>query len=95
MLKLLMVFLKMLIVMVDFMQHLTGIKGLSEAKVDKICDAAEKIVVRANFVPCKNVHLCQLKMLSWFLMYAQCCFQNFGYITGSDALLKVSSQSNP
>lgn len=29
------------------MQHLTGIKGLSEAKVDKICEAAEKIVVRA------------------------------------------------
>lgn len=26
-------------------QSLTGIKGLSEAKVDKICEAAEKIVV--------------------------------------------------
>ena len=26
-------------------QNLTGIKGLSEAKVDKICEAAEKIVV--------------------------------------------------
>nr|POE45113.1 meiotic recombination protein dmc1 like [Quercus suber] len=38
-------------------KHLTGIKGLSEAKVDKICEAAEKIV-------------------------------NYGYITGSDALLK-------
>ncbi|KAF4351662.1 hypothetical protein F8388_024495 [Cannabis sativa] len=38
-------------------KHLTGIKGLSEAKVDKICEAAEKIV-------------------------------NFGYITGSDALLR-------
>ncbi|KAK6913993.1 DNA recombination and repair protein Rad51-like, C-terminal, partial [Dillenia turbinata] len=38
-------------------KSLTGIKGLSEAKVDKICEAAEKIV-------------------------------NFGYITGSDALLK-------
>ncbi|KAK4357158.1 hypothetical protein RND71_022768 [Anisodus tanguticus] len=38
-------------------KNLTGIKGLSEAKVDKICEAAEKIV-------------------------------NFGYITGSDALLK-------
>jgi len=24
---------------------LTGIKGLSEAKVDKICEAAEKLVV--------------------------------------------------
>ncbi|KAL6007268.1 Meiotic recombination protein dmc1 [Asimina triloba] len=36
---------------------LTGIKGLSEAKVDKICEAAEKIV-------------------------------NYGYITGSEALLK-------
>lgn len=40
-------------------KHLTGIKGLSEAKVDKICEAAEKLV-------------------------------NFGYITGSDALLRVS-----
>ncbi|KAK3040522.1 hypothetical protein RJ639_028968 [Escallonia herrerae] len=28
-------------------KSLTGIKGLSEAKVDKICEAAEKIVVRA------------------------------------------------
>ncbi|KAG5236623.1 Meiotic recombination protein [Salix suchowensis] len=41
-------------------KHLTGIKGLSEAKVDKICEAAEKIV-------------------------------NYGYITGSDALLKRKS----
>ncbi|PPD70934.1 hypothetical protein GOBAR_DD32185 [Gossypium barbadense] len=40
-------------------KNLTGIKGLSEAKVDKICEAAEKI--------------------------------NFGYITGSDALLKRKS----
>ncbi|XP_076937180.1 meiotic recombination protein DMC1 homolog isoform X3 [Bidens hawaiensis] len=38
-------------------KNLTGIKGLSEAKVDKICEAAEKLV-------------------------------NFGYITGSDALLR-------
>ncbi|CAI0559372.1 unnamed protein product [Linum tenue] len=38
-------------------KHLTGIKGLSEAKVDKICEAAEKIV-------------------------------NFGYMTGSDALIR-------
>ncbi|CAI0465741.1 unnamed protein product, partial [Linum tenue] len=28
-------------------KHLTGIKGLSEAKVDKICEAAEKIVRKA------------------------------------------------
>lgn len=28
-------------------QNLTGIKGLSEAKVDKICEAAEKLVVSA------------------------------------------------
>ncbi|KAG4998315.1 hypothetical protein JHK84_029343 [Glycine max] len=41
-------------------KNLTGIKGLSEAKVDKICEAAEKLV-------------------------------NFGYITGSDALLKRKS----
>ncbi|KAG6431061.1 hypothetical protein SASPL_109136 [Salvia splendens] len=39
-------------------KNLTGIKGLSEAKVDKICEAVEKIV-------------------------------NFGYMTGSDALLKT------
>ncbi|XP_074307213.1 meiotic recombination protein DMC1 homolog isoform X1 [Silene latifolia] len=41
-------------------KSLTGIKGLSEAKVDKICEAVEKIV-------------------------------NYGYITGSDALLKRKS----
>ncbi|GLT78611.1 hypothetical protein SLA2020_501400 [Shorea laevis] len=41
-------------------KHLTGIKGLSAAKVDKICEAAEKIV-------------------------------NFGYISGSDALLRRKS----
>ncbi|KAG6428024.1 hypothetical protein SASPL_112272 [Salvia splendens] len=39
-------------------KNLTGIKGLSEAKVDKICEAVEKIV-------------------------------NFGFMTGSDALLKT------
>ncbi|KAL6532366.1 Meiotic recombination protein dmc1 [Orobanche gracilis] len=41
-------------------KNLTGIKGLSEAKVEKICEAVEKIV-------------------------------NFGYMTGSDALLKRKS----
>ncbi|XP_019173889.1 PREDICTED: meiotic recombination protein DMC1 homolog [Ipomoea nil] len=41
-------------------KNLTGIKGLAEAKVDKICEATGKIV-------------------------------NFGYITGSDALLKRKS----
>ncbi|KAH9618013.1 hypothetical protein KSS87_003235, partial [Heliosperma pusillum] len=41
-------------------KSLTGIKGLSEAKVDKICEAVEKIV-------------------------------NYGYMTGSDALLKRKS----
>jgi len=29
------------------LQSLTGIKGLSEAKVDKICEAAEKLLVRS------------------------------------------------
>ena len=29
------------------MQSLTGIKGLSEAKVEKICEAAEKLLVRS------------------------------------------------
>uniref|UniRef100_A0A803MSX9 DNA meiotic recombinase 1 n=1 Tax=Chenopodium quinoa TaxID=63459 RepID=A0A803MSX9_CHEQI len=47
--------------MMQTKKNLTGIKGLSEAKVDKICEAAEKIV-------------------------------NYGYITGSDALLKVESK---
>ncbi|KAK1296584.1 hypothetical protein QJS10_CPB15g01878 [Acorus calamus] len=41
-------------------KSLTGIKGLSEAKVDKICEAAEKLV-------------------------------NFGYVTGSEMLLKRKS----
>ncbi|RWR80174.1 AAA+ ATPase domain-containing protein [Cinnamomum micranthum f. kanehirae] len=41
-------------------KSLTGIKGLSEAKVEKICEAAEKLV-------------------------------NFGYVTGSDVLLKRKS----
>ncbi|XP_042489076.1 meiotic recombination protein DMC1 homolog isoform X1 [Macadamia integrifolia] len=41
-------------------KSLTGIKGLSEAKVDKICEAAEKMV-------------------------------NFGYVTGSDLLLRRKS----
>jgi len=27
------------------LQNLTGIKGLSKAKVDKICEAAEKLLV--------------------------------------------------
>ncbi|GFS37194.1 DNA repair (Rad51) family protein [Actinidia rufa] len=49
-------------------KSLTGIKGLSEAKVDKICEAAEKIVF-LNFFP-SNLS------------------QNYGYITGSDALLR-------
>jgi hypothetical protein len=30
---------------VFILQSLTGIKGLSEAKVDKICEAAEKLLV--------------------------------------------------
>ncbi|XP_068650500.1 meiotic recombination protein DMC1 homolog [Aristolochia californica] len=41
-------------------KNLTSIKGLSEAKVDKICEATEKIV-------------------------------NFGYVTGSDVLLRRKS----
>lgn len=46
--------------MMQTKKNFTGIKGLSEAKVVKICEAAEKIV-------------------------------NYGYITGSDALLKRKS----
>ncbi|KZV54457.1 hypothetical protein F511_09772, partial [Dorcoceras hygrometricum] len=37
-------------------KNLTGIKGLSEAKVDKICEAVEKIVVSA-FIYNGNPHL--------------------------------------
>lgn len=33
-------------------QNLTGIKGLSEAKVEKICEAAEKIVVDDLYSEC-------------------------------------------
>ncbi|PIA31627.1 hypothetical protein AQUCO_04900138v1 [Aquilegia coerulea] len=46
--------------MMQTKKNLTGIKGLSEAKVDKICEAAEKLV-------------------------------NFGYVTGSDVLLRRKS----
>lgn len=74
-----------------YVQNLTGIKGLSEAKVDKICEAAEKIVVRILF-PAGQIlnhafvfHF--LHVVNSFFCYS---FQNFGYITGSDALLKVS-----
>lgn len=35
--------------LLSIFQHLTGIKGLSETKVDKICEAAEKIVVSAIY----------------------------------------------
>ena len=35
---------------VSNLQNLTGIKGLSEAKVEKICEAAEKIVVSAQII---------------------------------------------
>lgn len=75
------------------MQHLTGIKGLSEAKVDKICEAAEKIVVRAPLMHYKNVHLTNRKSSCGFSCMHNFFLQNFGYITGSDALLRVSSQS--
>jgi hypothetical protein len=33
-------------------QSLTGIKGLSEAKVDKICEAAEKLLVLFSYSIC-------------------------------------------
>ena len=33
-------------------QSLTGIKGLSEAKVDKICEAAEKLLVYSVILFC-------------------------------------------
>lgn len=68
-------------------QNLTGIKGLSEAKVDKICEAAEKIVVSLNVSNCCYISvtscICFILIVKTFLL------QNFGYMTGSDALLKV------
>lgn len=87
------------------MQNLTGIKGLSEAKVDKICEAAEKIVVNAqifhnlcdcvwSFILILNEHIeafhtLALALVTLMLLFCF-SFQNFGYITGSDALLRVS-----
>lgn len=77
-----------------YFQNLTGIKGLSEAKVDKICEAAEKIVVRISFPDCQNCQIPHHAFIFHFLhvLNSLFCysFQNFGYITGSDALLKVS-----
>lgn len=77
---------------ISTLQNLTGIKGLSEAKVDKICEAAEKIVV-SNINPWFSYLfiVAPASTLSLILFYF--LNQNFGYITGSDALLKVSSGS--
>ncbi|KAK3042160.1 hypothetical protein RJ639_001280 [Escallonia herrerae] len=79
----------------QFFQSLTSIKGLSEAKVDKICEAVEKIVVRASIFPfpISNTSIC-LRFLAFCLLFSFSAHgiaknsQNFGYITGSDALLK-------
>ena len=67
------------------LQSLTGIKGLSEAKVDKICEAAEKIVVSVyyKFQFIRSYSYTVQVFMVLFLI------QNFGYITGSDALLRV------
>ena len=70
------------------LQSLTAIKGLSEAKVDKICEAAEKLVV-------STLLFIVISFLNDFIPIELNCslvpfpIQNFGYITGSDCLLKV------
>ncbi|KAK3040574.1 hypothetical protein RJ639_029020 [Escallonia herrerae] len=74
-------------------KSLTSIKGLSEAKVDKICEAVEKIVVRASiFLFPISIRLRFFAFCLLFSFFSAHCIakisQNFGYITGSDALLK-------
>ncbi|RWW30189.1 hypothetical protein GW17_00005246 [Ensete ventricosum] len=83
----------------DLSQSLTGIKGLSEAKVDKICEAAEKLVVRSSHPSIQHFfNLCNLWRSSDTF---DLCFvplpsrsQNMGYVTGSDLLLRVRSVTN-
>jgi len=84
-----------------FAQSLTGIKGLSEAKVDKICEAAEKIVVSLSL----SLSLCLSFSIAFqakeefainfdnslVVLIGIELDQNFGYMTGSDALLRVRS----
>ena len=84
-----MFFLLKIIIIFNFLQHLTGIKGLSEAKVDKICEAAEKIVVSGiNFIDLVFFFFSQISEF-YLLLFHGLFPQNVGYITGSDALLRV------
>ncbi|KAL4573669.1 hypothetical protein LXL04_020483 [Taraxacum kok-saghyz] len=68
-------------------KSLTAIKGLSEAKVDKICEVAERLVVI-------TLLFIVISFLNDFILIELNCslvpfpIQNFGYITGSDWLLK-------
>ncbi|KAJ9550457.1 hypothetical protein OSB04_014502 [Centaurea solstitialis] len=62
-------------------------KGLSEAKVDKICEAAEKIVVTALFI-CYKFQFVRYYSYTVQMFMVLFLIQNFGYITGSDALLR-------
>lgn len=78
----------------DLSQSLTGIKGLSEAKVDKICEAAEKLVVRSSHPSIQHLfNLCNLRRSSdtFDLHFVPLLSrsQNMGYVTGSDLLLRV------
>ena len=45
------------------LQSLTGIKGLSEAKVDKICEAAEKLVVRTPILVWNHFSILRLCLI--------------------------------
>ncbi|URE23950.1 auxin-induced protein [Musa troglodytarum] len=75
-------------------KSLTGIKGLSEAKVDKICEAAEKLVVRSSDPSIQHLFnlFCNLRRSSdTFDLYFVPLLsrsQNMGYVTGSDLLLR-------
>ena len=75
------------------LQNLTGIKGLSEAKVDKICEAAEKLLVCFSysfFIDSGSELLChQFSVIQSSEVCVQFGFQNQGFMTGSDLLIKV------
>lgn len=71
-------------------QSLTSIKGLSEAKVEKICEAAEKLVVSAftfssSFSNTPRFNSRQNEPFKFQKSFPQ----NVGYVTGSDLLIKV------
>jgi cellulose synthase/poly-beta-1,6-N-acetylglucosamine synthase-like glycosyltransferase len=71
-------------------QNLTGIKGLSEAKVDKIYEAAEKLLVWSFMLllVTKPMQPVPYNVVSWNSLLV-CLSQNQGFMTGNYLLLKV------